>query len=119
MGITICSKDPLFIKYSHDYDNDTLLFKTGNTVVLSFTSEDPDYGTEVAVFKDKTLSKIFNMIDLASDGRDVEDLLEDMEEEAAALRSAYMATSLYAWFNMFMAIDAEIYREDSERNAGF
>ena len=99
--IKVCSKDPLMLKYNHDYENDTTLLRTSaSTVVLTFTSEDPDYGTEVAVFHGKTLRQIAELIDIASEGKNTEELQEDGEEEAATIRAEYMTTSLYAWHNM-------------------
>lgn len=87
------------LKYTHDYEDDTTLTYTDWAIVLTFTSEDPDYGTEVVTFHKKKLQEVFALLELASGDMDTEEL-QEQNEEAATLRSEYMTTSLYAWYNM-------------------
>ena len=100
------------IYYTHDYENDTAYtFEPGDErseITMTFTSEDPDYGTETLVYGgDGTEEELRN--DLLEELTQTLDMQEEkkcgcMEQPWKDWDEGYFRTSLIAFEAMLMNI---------------
>ena len=100
------------IYYTHDYKNDTTYtFKQGterSEITMTFTSEDPDYGTETLVYggdgtekelREDLLDEISETLDMQEHG-----LCGCMEQPWKDWDENYVRTSLIAFNNMLLSM---------------
>lgn len=102
------------IFYSHDYSNDTTYLCEQDTdgmlsITMTFTSEDPDYGTEELIYRgdgteqelrDDLLEEITEYLDLKETARWIPDYLQYYDED-------FIKTSLIAFEAMLMEMKGE------------
>lgn len=86
------------VTYSNDYKNDTTMLIDCNLIVLTYTSEDEDCGTEVAHFTRETLGQVMRLVSKASE---IPDPLYGFTGRVKEIHEAYTRSSLIAWNNMF------------------